>query len=148
LQFKDRDLAMQIVQNDLVNSTDPFGLLDEEQQESVLSKIIESKGYLLMPANSIHYNAEAVNMLLRTKHLWSPGFSNVILKTLRTHLSQKNNYIFMDYILRHIALHMDCELWSTVAESWKSLANNDTALARMMTVLSMRKEMRDAIKSD
>jgi hypothetical protein len=146
IRYKNAELAKLLLgQDQIVKADHLFAMLGSNDQEQVLSRLLENRGFLLIRPVQNYYDSEAVTMLLRMKHHWSSNFSKVILRVLRTHLTQKNSYIFMDYILRHIAKHLDVELWASIQESWASMANQDSPLSRMMSMLSMRKDMKDAL---
>jgi len=146
IRYKDAELAkLLLAQDQIVKADNLFAMLGSADQEQVLARLLENRGFLLIRPVQNYYDSEAVTMLLRMKHHWSTNFSKVILRVLRTHLTQKNHFIFMDYILRHIAKHLDVELWASIQESWATMANQDSPLSRMMSLLSMRKDMRDAL---
>ncbi|MBX9688502.1 MAG: hypothetical protein K2X27_17465 [Candidatus Obscuribacterales bacterium] len=148
IRFKHSEMAKQLLlDDDSDNGEMLFACLDKKTQESILSQIIEGQGFLLVKPVQNYYNSNALNLLLRMDYRWSPEFSKVVLRTVRTHLTQKNRFVFMDHIMRHIGGRLDLDVWSLVQDSWASSAQQDAALEKMYNRLVFRREMIDALKN-
>lgn len=146
-RFENAELAKLLLLREGAEQVDSlFACLGALDQELLLGQIIERQGHLLVKQVNSYYDSFAVNLLLRMSHAWSPGFSRLILKTVRTHLMQKNHYLFMEHIMRHIGNHMDTQVWASVQDTWGSTAQYDGSLAKMMNTLGFRRELWEALK--
>lgn len=116
----------------------------KEGLEGLLADCIEKNGYLIVSEGKQDYNA--IGLLMQLESPWSQSFSRLILRTVRTHMVQKNNFTFMDYIMRHIGKSMDLAVWSPVAETWSSCAQYHRSLETLIDMLAFRLEVIEAMK--
>ena len=123
------------------NWTGLFQVLSDADKESVLSRILEINGFLIAKQEN-NYTQPYTGMLLKMSHNWSPDFSRVILKSVRTHLTQKNPHIFYKNIMRHIGKHMDTGVWLGVRDTWVSMGPD---LDEMISVLALRIDMQQSL---
>lgn len=122
-----------------------FSLLDSDEQEKVLIGMLENRSYLMIKQTESYYDSQAVNLLLKMSHRWSSNFSGAVLKSIRTHNTQKNHFIFMEHIMRHIGRHLDCDVWEGVASSWVG-SGMHPAMEAMVSTLSLRREIRQSLE--
>lgn len=146
-RWVDIELATLILQNELEQPPEELmSFLSNVQQEKILTTLLESRGFLLVRQTDGYYDSQPVSLLLRLDHSWSEGFSRVILRTVRTHLTQKNHFIFMDHIMLHIGNHLSTQVWGNVQETWANV-HYDTSLEKMISTLNFRCEMREAFSA-
>ena len=144
IRYKECQLAFQLLLEDIGEYAYAlFHLLDSSSQEAVLSRALEKRGFMVAQKPQ----DREIALLLQMKHQWSAAFSRVVLMTLRTHLRERNNYFFMDNILKHVSCHLDTDLWASVQDTWASSCQ-EPALARMTATLSFRREMKNALMSE
>lgn len=146
---RDEELAKAILlQEDASqNAENMFSLLNSELQESIFGALLESRGFLLVKEVGSYYDSKPVVLLLRMDHAWSEAFSRTMLKSVRTHLAQKNKFIFLDHIMRHIGNHLDTKVWANVEETWTSTSQYDPSLEKMISTLKFRREFREALST-
>jgi hypothetical protein len=145
-RFRDCDFANQLLQSAGDDYAERlFALLEKPTQEAFLARNLETRSFLLIRPVQNYYDSQAVNMLMQMRYPWSPEFSKAMLRTLRTHITQKNNFIFLDHIMRHISMYLDVDIWSAVHDSWATTANYHPTMERLINNLVLRKEMRDAL---
>jgi hypothetical protein len=146
-KWSDSELASVILQTELEQPPEELmSFLSNIQQEKILSTLLESRGFLLVRQTDGYYDSQPVSLLLKMDHSWTEGFSRTILRTVRTHLTQKNHFIFMDHIMLHIGNHMSTQVWANVQETWANV-HYDTSLEKMISTLNFRREMREAFSA-
>lgn len=146
-KWTDTELASAILQTELEQPPEELmSFLSKIQQEKVLTTLLESRGFLLVRQTDGYYDSQPISLLLKMDHSWTEAFSRTILRTVRTHLTQKNNFIFMDHIMLHIGNHLSTQVWANVQETWASV-RYDSSLEKMISTLNFRQEMRDAFSA-
>lgn len=123
-----------------------FVHLDNEAKQDVVAYMAERDGFILIKQNGAQWDSTSQKFLSVMRFPWSKTFSKCVLRCVRTHMTQKNNYLFMETIMRHIGTYMDTDVWAEVKESWASSAKYDPSLETMMWILSFRQEMKDALR--